>query len=59
MLPFGFARMHQSYIVNRSYVTGLSMKKNAWRLYLTGSDGKTVDIPISERFKGTAKALFD
>lgn len=58
ILPFGFVRVHQSYIVNRSYVTGLSMKKSAWCLYLTGINGKTVDIPISERFKGTAKALF-
>lgn len=58
ILPFGFVRVHQSYIVNRSYVTGLSMKKNAWCLYLTGINGKTVEIPISERFKGTAKALF-
>lgn len=59
LISFGFVRVHQSYIVNRLYVTGLSMKKNAWHLYLTGIGGKMTDIPVSERFRGIVKLLFD
>jgi len=55
----GFLRVHQSFMVNRRFVKGLSMKREAWFLSLYGRMGYLVEVPVSGPYKKAVRDLFD
>lgn len=57
--PNQFVRIHQSFLVNKRYVSGLITMRGGWSIQLTGKCGLIVETPVSERFRDVAKMLLN